>query len=241
MKFHGIITFLLIILIKTALSDVPPSFVIDSISGRAEIQRESSFEWQLVSTGEKLFNNDQLRLLPAGHVRLKFGDSLRVFIGQNSQFKVNLLKSGNSLITHFTLISGAAFFNISNSGIKQIRNFIFVYTPSIKATPDDCSFLVSLLPDRSSEIQLLQGTLPISKTKDGSSHYLIPPYRITVGLNNDSFQQSVLLQQDIDSLKCLVPSLIIDQIMKKQLINLRRNSQILNDKREDIIPVLENR
>lgn len=243
MKFPGIITFLLIILLKTALSDVPPSIVIDSLSGRAEIQRESSFEWQLVSAGEKLFNNDQLRLLPTGHIRLKIGDSSRVFICQNSQFKVNLLKSSNSLISHFTLISGAAFFNVSNSRTDNIRNTLFVHTPSIKATPYDCSFLVSLLPDRATEIRLLQGTLPISKTKDGSSHYLTPPYIITVGSTNDSFQQSVLLQHDIDSLKSSIPAFIVDQIMEKQLINLRRNSQILSDKPKDkcLIAFLKNK
>jgi hypothetical protein len=226
-------TFLLIILLKTALSDATPFITIDSLSGRAEIQRESSIEWQLVSTGEKLFNNDQLRLLPTSHVRIRIGDSIRIFTGQNSHFKVNLLNSGNSLISHLALISGTAFVNVSNSSTNKRRYTLFVHTPSIKVSPHDCSFLISLLPDRSTEIQLLQGILPLSKIKDGRNHYLSPPNRISVGINNDSFQQSVLLQQDIDSLKCFIPAAIIDQIMEKHLINLSRISRILIGKHED--------
>lgn len=243
MKFNAAIMFLLIILLKTVLSDVIPSIIIDSLYGRAEIQRESSFEWQLVSSGEKLFNNDQLRSLPSSHIRLKCGDSIQVFISQNSRFKLNLLKSGNSLISHITLISGAAFFNISNTRSQKTRNKLFIHTPAIKASPHDCSFLISLTPDNSTEIRLLQGTLPISKFKDGGSHYLGSPLLTTIGLNNDSFHQSALLQQDIDSLKCFIPAAIIDRIMEKQVIIWRRNSQILNGKLEDkcLIASLKNK
>lgn len=233
MKLHAAITFLLIILLKTTLPDVIPSIVIDSVYGKAEIQRESSFEWQLASPGEKLFNNDQLKSLPESHIRLKFGDSTRIFISQNSQLKSNLHNSGNSLISHITLISGAAFVNVSNTNSQKTKSTLFVYTSAIKASPRDCSFLISLTPDKSTGIRLLQGILPISKIKDGSSLYFNSPYKITIGLNNYYFQQSALLQHDIDSLKCLVPAFIVDQIMGKQLINWRLNSRNLNDKLDD--------
>lgn len=242
MKIHAAATFLLFIL-KTALPDVTPSFVIDSLFGRVEIQRESSFDWQLVSTEENLFNNDQLRLLPSSHIRLKCGDNVRIFIGQNSQIKINLLKSGNSLISHFTLISGTAFFNVSNASSQKTKNAFFIHTPLIKASPHDCSFLISLLPDNSAEIQLLQGTLSISKIKNGINHYLGSPYITVIKPDSDSFQQSALLQQDIDSLKCFVPATIIDHIMEKQLINWKRNFHALKGKFEDkcLITVLKNK
>jgi hypothetical protein len=243
MKIHAITAFLLIILLKTALPDVTPFFVIDSLSGRAEIQRESCFEWHLVSAGEKIYNNDQLRLQPSSHIRLTCSSNAIVFVNQNSHFKVNLLKSGKSLISHFTLISGTAFFNITNTSSQKTGNTLFIHTPSIKASPRDCSFLISLLPDKSTEIRLLQGTLSISKIKDGSDHYLSSPYKTIFGFNNYSFLQSALLQQDIDSLKCLVPAATIDRIMKKQLINWRRDFHVINNKLDDkcLIAILKNK
>lgn len=243
MKFFAATMFYLLIYTGAVLSAEPPFIIIDSLSGRAEVQRESSFKWQLVLPGEKLFNNDQLRSLQASHIRLKYGDSTRIFINHNSQLKVNLIKSTSSIISHITLISGTAFFDVFNTSSKQLKNSISVYSPAVKASPLESSFLFSLQPNKSTEIQLLHGTLPVSKTIDGQNIFLGSPFKTTIGLNHDPFHQSALLQHEIDSLKAWIPPVVIDKIMEKQVIKWRRNFQILNGRLEDkcLITLLKNR
>ncbi len=243
MKFFAATTFYLLFYTGAVLPAEPPFITIDSLSGRAEVQRESSFRWQIVLPGEKLFNNDQLKSLHESHVRLKYGDSTRIFINQNSQLKVNLIKTHSSIINHITLISGTAFFDVFNTSSKQLKNLISVYSPAIKASPLESSFLVSLQPDKSTEIQLLHGTLPVSKTIDGQNLFLGSPYKTIIGLNHAPFHQSALLQHEIDSLKAWIPTEVVDQIMEKQVIKWRRNFQILNGRLEDkcLITLLKNR
>ncbi|HEX3018891.1 MAG TPA: hypothetical protein VHP36_01250 [Chitinispirillaceae bacterium] len=233
MNFQIVITFFLVLALSVSSLSQTPFIMIDSLSGKAETQRESKSKWQFVSTGEKLYDNDVIRTLPVSHLRLRFADSILVFLKSRSQIQINLLRSTNKVRCHITLVTGTTFINVSNSYIKKCKCELTVHSSAMTACPLDASFLISAKPDKFVELQILQGILPINKIKDRSNHYLGSPYKILIGFNNDPIQHSALLEQEIDSLKNWIPSGIIEYIMEKQLIKSRRNFEILNGKLEN--------
>lgn len=209
--------------------------VIDSLSGKAEIQRDSQHEWQFIRAGGKIYNNDIIKTLHDSHVRLKWLDSTSVFINSNTQLQINFTeKKNNSFLSHITLVSGELFFYSPGSFHEKRNNEFKIYSPVISASSQNTSFLItSKQSNPFTEIKILQGVLELRSLKNIVKIFIGSSYKTSVKSTTDPIPKYALLQEDIDSLRLWVPSDVIDKVMDKQLRDAKRTYQILNGKLED--------
>lgn len=234
MIINKIIPFFISFILCIDIYGQKPSFIIDSLSGRTEVQKESQYRWQFVRQGQQLYNNDIVRTLPKSHVRLISIDNILLFLNSRTQIQINLVNNlKNSKIYHITVISGEVFARIPPSSSDTIINEGIFFSPSVTFTPNDAAFLLSVKQDKSTELKLLLGTVEIRNKNDLGLTVMSPSFKTTINSISDQQTKYALLQEDIDSLKLWIPPHIIDAILEEQLIIARRNSQILRGKFED--------
>ena len=66
--------------------------VIDSLNGKAEVQRAGQQKWVLVRKNTKLYNNDIIRVLERSLARIKWQNGSIIYVNSQSQILINLYR-----------------------------------------------------------------------------------------------------------------------------------------------------
>lgn len=230
--------FIVIGIFATICASEEPNVVIDSLSGKAEVQRAGNSDWKVVREGVKLYNNDILRILDRSTARLEWENGSIMYVHANSQILINLYKdkTSNLISKHTTVFMGAVFFIIKKALPKGVFTLhdTKVFTPTAALAIRGTSFEVDVEKTvGKTDIKVLNGTILVGNILRKESIFLSAGYRTRVTMNNDPLVPEPILDEHIDSLKIWVPPPIVDSEMNRQIGSARRDHLIITGKLED--------
>jgi hypothetical protein len=216
---------------------------VDSLTGRAEVQRAGAQSWQKAARGDKLYNNDMIRVLGKSTVRLGWPDQSASYMHENSQIMLAFYESDvTSIISrHITVMYGAVFFVIKEilpkSLIKQYDTKIF--TPTSVVSLRGTSFLIEVDDSSgSSTIKVIKGTVLVRNIIRNSSLFVSAGFKSTVEMTKDPNGPKALLDKEIDTLKEWVPVPVIEEEMASQLAKASRDHDVIVGNLKDKILIL---
>jgi hypothetical protein len=217
--------------------------VLDSLVGKAEIQRAGQQRWVLASQGARLENNDMIRVLAGSLAKLIWADGSRMYVHQNSQALINIHNdtATNFLTKHTTVFFGAVFFVIKKTLPRAItsRFDTKVYTPTAVLSIRGTSFEVSV--DRANgatDVSVLNGTVLAGNILKNESIFLTAGFKTSIGLNEDPAPPTTMLEKQIDSLKTWLPPAIIEEEMNTQIAQTRKDHYTITGKLEDKLLII---
>lgn len=228
---------ILFILLSTSISiaSQPPFVTIDSLSGRAEVQRAGKQNWQIVKKGMKLFDNDIIRALDKSYARLKWQNGSMIFVHSNSQILINLHKDSvnNTFLQRATVFFGAVYFVVQKILPREVSSIheTKVYTPTAILAIRGTSFNVEVNKDNgTTEAEVTNGTVLVQNILQRESLYLEAGYKTTVALNAPPIKPAPLLKDDIDDIKSWVGAQIVIDEMAKELERAKRDHNVITGK-----------
>lgn len=103
----------LLLILCTAAVAQGPFFEVTSIEGLAKVQRHQKREWDPISIGSKLYDNDLVETSFQTKLLLRFGNNNLIIVGSNSKILFNIApkSDGRGIITYvsLTLFAGGIF------------------------------------------------------------------------------------------------------------------------------------
>ncbi|MBD3344747.1 MAG: hypothetical protein GF401_06760 [Chitinivibrionales bacterium] len=205
-----------------------------SLTGQAEVRKAGQENWRLVGQGANLHNNDIFRVAKNSKACLTWSDESEIYLKENSQILINLHSNpgDNSVVQHFTVFFGAAFFLFKCALPKLVPdNHSKVYTPTAVIATRGTSYEVNVSKNNgTSSIKVLNGTVLVKNILKNSSLFLKAAYKTVVEINTDPIVPSAILEDDIALLKKWVPSEVIRREMKFQLSRAKRDHEIITGK-----------
>ncbi len=214
---------------------------IDSLTGRAEVQRAGMQSWRKAAVGDKLYNNDMIRVFDKSSARLGWPDQSASYMHENSQIMLAFYESNvsNVISRHITVMYGAVFFVIREilpkSLIKQYDTKIF--TPTSVVSLRGTSFLV-VVDDaaKSDTVKVIRGSVLVGSVLRNTSAFISAGFKTAVDAATDPHGPNAVLDREIDSLKKWVPLPVIEQEMALQLARASRDHDVLTgDLKEKIM------
>jgi hypothetical protein len=245
MRLRQIFTCILFIIaiVFTSFSLETQFVIIDSLSGKAEVQRAGQKDWVLIKKDTKLFNNDILRIHDKSHAKLLWKNGSIVYVNSNSQILINLHQDTiNNMVSQYTTVFfGAVYFVIKKTLPKAItRRFSTkIYTPTAILAIRGTSFSVDVeKKNGTTRVGVVNGLVLVNNILKSNSLFLSAGYKTEIGLNADPILPVPILKQDIESLKKWVPSKIISEEMSTQVAQARKDHIIITGKLDDKIVIL---
>lgn len=216
---------------------------LDSLSGKAEIQRAGQQKWVLVDKYTKLYNNDIIRVLEKSTARIKWQNGSTIYVNSNSQILINLHSDtiNNKLSNYATVFFGAIYFIVKKSLPKAISKSYDtkVYTPTAVIAIRGTSFMVTVKKENGdTRIGVLNGTVLVKNILKSQSIFLAAAHQTDVTINTDPITPSAFLKKDIEKLKTWVPPQVIIDEMNLQIARAKRDYLTITGKLENKIVVL---
>jgi hypothetical protein len=236
--------FILLLFTATCFGGRTNTFAsVDSMTGNAEIQRAGTQSWQKAAVGDKLYNNDMIRVLDKSFVRLGWPDQSASYMHQNSQLLLAFYENDASSIIsrHITVLYGAVFFVIKEilpkTLIKQYDTKI--YTPTSVVSLRGTSFCIEVdNTSKNSTIKVINGTILVRNILRNTSLFVSAGFKTTVEMAQDPSGPKALLDKEIDGLKEWVPRPVIEQEMASQLVKAGRDHDVISGGVKDKILIL---
>ncbi len=205
--------------------------VVDSLVGKAEVQR-SGQQWRPVAVRAKLRNNETVRALDKSFLRISWPDGNVSFVHANSHVLLNFFESSDPDIvsTHLTVLYGAMFFVIKEIMPKALFKTYDtkIYTPTAVVSVRGTGFGVGVdAKNGSTSIQVIHGTLLVRNIIKDVSSFISAGFKTTVEMKTDPIVPKTLLDQDINDLKTWVPADVIESEMAAQLVQAKRDHDVL--------------
>lgn len=226
-------------------SGAPPLFVtLDSLRGEGQIRRVSSQQWNTAKKGERLLNNDVIRISKEGFARLQWPDKTDAFVHGESQILVNLAQPAeeNQLRSYATVFFGAAFFVVNKILPQTTNRAVQIYSPTAVISVRGTSFLLDVAPKTgTTSVKVLCGTVRVRCIKKNSAIYLGAPHKTTVQIETDPLFSQALLKPDIDTLRSWIPSPVIDREIALQIAKAKRDKLIISGRMDEqciVIPFI---
>ncbi len=242
---HTSVIFAVCILMSTSLlySSQEPFVTIDSLKGKAEVQRAGQQKWVLIGKKGKLFNNDILRVLDKSLAKLKWQNGSIIFVNNNSQILINLHRDtiSNKFSNYATVFFGAVYFIVKKTLPKEVftRYETKVYTPTAILAIRGTSFTVHVKKKGGeTRVGIINGTVLVKNILKSQSLFLSAGYQTVIPMNTDPLVPSPLLKKDIGILKGWVPPEVVLEEMNQQIIEARRAYTTITGKLEDKILVM---
>ncbi|MBN1127810.1 MAG: FecR domain-containing protein [Chitinispirillaceae bacterium] len=210
--------------------------VVDSLKGSAEVQRAGRQQWQKAKPKMRLYNNDILHVLTKGYATLKWPDGSATYVHQNSQLLINLVQEEppeGKIFNHATVFFGAVFFLVKKivpRGLFDDAN-MRVYTPTAVMSIRGTAF--SVLVDKkggATRLQVINGTVQVRNILKTVSLFLGPAHATVVSMNTDPTPPMPVLKKDIESLRTWIPADMLEEAMKKQLAQSRKDHLTITGK-----------
>lgn len=220
-----------------------PYVVIDSLKGKAEVQRAGQQQWVLIGKNSKLYNNDIIRVLDKSVVRLKWQNGSIVYVNSKSQLLINLHKDTiNNIVTNYaTVFFGAVYFIVKKTLPKEVftRQETKVYTPTAILAIRGTSFSVNVNKKNGfTRIGIINGTVLVKNILKTQSLFLSAGYQTEVAMNVDPLVPKPLLEKEIQVLKAWVPPDVIIADMAQQIAQAKADYSTITGKLEEKIVVV---
>lgn len=234
----------LILFFSSVLYAVEEPFVtLDSLKGKAEIQRAGRQKWELVAKNTKLYNNDILRVLDKSLAKLKWQNGSIIFVNESSQILINLHRDtiNDKLTNYATVFFGAVYFIVKKTLPKEVftQRDTKVYTPTAILAIRGTSFIVEVdKKNGDTKVAIINGTVLVKNILKSQSLFLSAGYQTEISINTDPLIPSPLLEKEIQALQTWVPPKIVLEEMNKQIIEARRAYTTITGKLEDKILVM---
>lgn len=225
----------LILLTICSYSSQPPFVTIDSLSGRAEVQRAGRQNWELVKMGTKLFDNDIIRALDKSYARLKWRNGSMIFVHSNSQILINLHKDSvnNTFLQRATVFFGAVYFVVQKILPREVSSIYEtkVYTPTAILAIRGTSFNVDVDKENGTTIaSITNGTVLVQNILQKESLYLEAGYKTTIAMNAPPIRPAPLLDEDINAIKKWVGAKVVIDEMARELEKSKRDYNVITGK-----------
>jgi hypothetical protein len=229
-----------LLFITLGLSAVPihaaePSVLLDSLSGKAEVQRAGTTKWKPVELNARLLNNDVIRIAPEGFGRLCWPDESVVFLKGGSQILVNIGPPNQTKknLNYATVFMGSVFFVIRKSIPRPLQENIRIYTPTTVISIRGTSFAVDVVPQTgTTAIKVISGTLRVRCIAKQVSAFVSAPFKSIVEKMTDPITTLPMQDNEIDSLRTWVPGGVIDREIALHLAYGKRNQMIIAGRME---------
>ncbi|MBD3391160.1 MAG: hypothetical protein GF418_03800 [Chitinivibrionales bacterium] len=217
--------------------------LIDSLVGKAQVQRAGHQNWVPCKKGAKLYNNDVLRVMKDSHARLLWTDGSVMYIHPNSQVLMNLYEDTvhNFVTRHATVFFGAVFFVIKEVLPRAIskRYDTKVYTPTAVLSIRGTSFEVRVEKSGgATDVSVLNGTVLVGNIIRKESVFLSAGYKTSVALGQDPVRPEAIVKKEIAVLKTWVPPHVIGAEMKDQIAQAKKDHYTITGKLEDKVLVM---
>ena len=222
-------------LLPPASPEAALSVVLDSLSGKARVQRAGTTKWKPVKLNEKLFNNDVVRIDPEGYGRLQWPDESVVYLKGGSQILVNIgpPKGAEKLLNYATVFAGSVFFVIKKALPANRKQNIQIYTPTTVISIRGTSFSLDVTPESGvTAVKVINGTVRVSCIAKQASAYVSAPFKTTVKKMTDPITTAPMHDSEIKALKTWVPEKVVDHEITLQLARGRRDQMIISGRME---------
>lgn len=213
-----------------------PAVILDSLSGKAEVQRAGSTQWTPVGADEKLYNNDVVRIVPGGVGRLRWPDKTVAFMRGGSQILVNLAppREKNRLRNYATVFMGTVFFIIRKVLPREPEEDIQIYTPTSVLTIRGTSFEINVQPGTGTTgVKMVCGTIRVKCIETNAAAFLGAPFKTVIMKRTDTIVTSAVLTSDLDSLRGWVPHEAIDAELAAHLAQGKRDRMIISGRMDE--------
>lgn len=240
--------FLLFILMLFSIFTMPysaeePFVVLDSLKGKAEVQRAGQQRWALIGKDGKLYNNDIIRVLDKSVIRLKWQNGSIIYVNSKLQLLINLHKDtiNNIFANYATVFFGAVYFIVKKTLPRGVftRQETKVYTPTAILAIRGTSFSVSVNKKSGfTRIGIINGTVLVKNILKTQSLFLSAGYQTKVAMNADPLLPEPLLKKEINLLKTWVPPEVIIEEMNTQIAQAKADYATITGKLEEKIVVV---
>jgi|GEM_PF-1076002 len=225
-----------------------PFVVIDSIKGKAEVQRAGQYKWVLVSRNGKLYNNDIIRILDNSMARLKWQNGSIMYVNTHSQIQINLHKdTANNIFTNYaTVFFGAIYFIVKKTLPREVfaREETKVYTPTAILAIRGTAFSVDVNKKNGETlVNIINGTILVKNILKNQSMFISAGYKTVISMNTDPLVPAALLDSDINLMKAWIPPNDIVEQMAQQLQKAKSDYATLTGKLEEkisVVPLVNN-
>ena len=220
----------LFIACTSLLASAEPYVLIDSVSGKTEVQRAGRQLWQPCVVKMKLYNNDMIHVFPQGFVRLSWPDGTVSYLHQNTQMLVTMIQNSdqkNRLLNNATIFFGAVFFLVKKIAPRGIvdDSHLKVYTPTAVLSIRGTAFLTTVDEKTgTTNVKVITGTVQVRNIIKNTALFLGSPYQSTIVLKVDPTAPTVVINSDIDSLKGWIPGTVIAEAMEKQISQIKKDT-----------------
>lgn len=192
------------------LAHAEPSVLIDSLSGKAEIQRAGHITWEPCRQGDALSNNDMLRVLANSSARLKWEDNNTVYVRANSQININIFQDQQKelISRHITVFYGALYFVLKKTLPKALTEWadLKVYTPTTVIGIRGTSFTVEVdKKTGTTDVAVLSGTVLVRNIIRNAALFVASSNKTKVEMNADPSGPLPLEEADVAYLKTWAP------------------------------------
>lgn len=243
-KMKTLFTYAFLMVISCAFFISAQQFVlVDSIVGKAEIQKMEEGTWSLLIKGTKLYNNDVVRVLDSSLLQLKWPNQSIMYVHQQSQIRINLFnnKQVNVIAKHVTVFFGAIFFVVKKTlpELPLASQETKVYSPTAVVAVRGTSFSVTVAKaNGTTNIKVLNGTVLVRNIMKNVQTFLGAGYQTTVELNTDPIVPNALLLDDLEWLRSWVPPSLINAQIAEQIEQAKRDHSIITQNLEDKIIIV---
>jgi TolB-like protein len=215
-----------------------PFVIIDSLAGKAEVQRAGKSSWQLVKEKDRLENNDMLRVLEKSHATLKWSNGSVMYVHQQSQVLINLhYDTRNDLLSrHVTIFFGAMFFIVKKTLPRKFvtQHDTKVYSPTAVLSIRGTAFAVNVKKDNGhTDVRVLKGTVLVGNILKKESIFLTAGFRTQVQLNADPLAPKGIMENEIKEIETWAPPPVVRDQMVRQTAQARKDHYTIVGKYED--------
>lgn len=241
MKIIGITILLLAVMMSSSWGSHRYASI-DSLSGNAQMMRSGAESWVSVSQGDRLVNNDVVRVLDKGFARIRLSKGAMIHVRGGSQVLINLYAppKPTTVSEHITLFFGAIFFTVKSSlpETGTTSHDYKVYTPAAVAACRGTAFMVEVAKGTGeTAVKVLNGTVLVRNIIKNESLFLRAGGKSVIGMNQDPTTPRALVSADIASMKSWVSPLLIEQEMVLQNTKAHRDHEIITGRVVDQLSV----
>lgn len=113
MNFKFLLPFKLLLLLWISVEAQVPFFEVLSIEGTAKVQRSQKRDWEKITVGTKLLDNDLVETYFQTKLLIRFGENNLIILGSNSKALLNIVPKEDNQVTKsnvsLTLFGGGIF------------------------------------------------------------------------------------------------------------------------------------
>lgn len=135
--------------------------VVDSVSGRLEVNREAGSDWQALSSGDRIRAGQTLRTAVNASAVIEFADGSRTVVGPSTTIQFEEIKRspGNVVTIQLSQLLGASSHRVEP--FQSAASAFIVHTPAGGATVHGTEFSVSVAEDGASSFSVDKGTIAV--------------------------------------------------------------------------------